>query len=308
MARRKRGRVINGWLVIDKPSGVTSTQVVNRVRRAMDAQKAGHGGTLDPLATGVLPVAFGEATKTVPFIMDAEKKYRFTARWGQATDTDDSDGEITDESDARPPGEAIRAALPDMTGLLSQTPPAYSAIKIDGQRAYDLARAGERANLAPRAVEIYAAELIAVPDPDHAIFAVTCGKGTYVRAWVRDLAQKLGTVGHVCALRRCQVGAFREENAISLEMVESLGHSAAAHLSAVETPLDDIPAVAISAQEASRLRSGQAILLRGSMTPPVSSPDETATVLCSIGKGKPVALCEYRAGEFKPVRVFNIHP
>jgi tRNA pseudouridine55 synthase len=313
MARKRKGRPIHGWAVIDKPAGMTSTDVVTRVRRSLEAAKAGHAGTLDPIATGILPVAFGEATKTVPYLMDATKVYRFTARWGEARDTDDIEGEIIGTSAVRPAEAAIRAALGDFEGEILQRPPAYSAIKVEGARAYDLARAGEAVNLEPRLVFIEEAKLIEAPTADLAVFEITCGKGTYVRALVRDLALKLGTLGHVEQLRRVRVGPFGEEQALPLDKFLELGHSAAAfaHLHAVETPLDDIPAVPITAGDAGRLRSGQAIFLRAGMKlPPMAPQEEGATeelsVLCTLGHGRPVALCSYDAGQLRPVRVFNL--
>jgi tRNA pseudouridine55 synthase len=214
-AKRPKQKV-DGWVVLDKPLGMGSTQAVGRVRWLFTAAKAGHGGTLDPLATGVLPIALGEATKTVPFVMDGRKEYRFTLRFGQARSTDDGEGAVTATSDDRPSDEAIRAALPRFTGCFEQMPPAFSALKIGGQRAYDLARAGQAVDLKPRAVTIDRLELLSRPDADHADFVVTCGKGTYIRSLGRDLARALGTVGHLSALRRTAVGPFREELAISL--------------------------------------------------------------------------------------------
>jgi tRNA pseudouridine55 synthase len=313
VARKRKGQPIHGWAVIDKPAGLTSTDVVTRVRRSLDAAKAGHAGTLDPIATGILPVALGEATKTVPFLMDATKVYRFTARWGEARATDDSEGAVTGTSAARPAPDDIRAALSAFEGEILQRPPAFSAIKVDGARAYDLARAGEQFDLESRLVFIEEAKLIDAADPDRAVFEITCGKGTFVRALVRVLALKLGTLGHVEQLRRTRVGPFSEAEAVPLDKFLELGHSAAAlaHLFAVETPLDDIPAVPITAGDAGRLRSGQAIFLRAGMKlPPMAPLEEGATeelsVLCTLGHGRPVALCAYDAGQLRPVRVFNI--
>src|SRR4051812_45292061 len=201
MSRKRKGAAVHGWVVVDKPQGITSTQAVAIVRRVFDAQKAGHAGTLDPMATGVLAVALGEATKTVPFAMEAEKNYRFTARWGEARDSDDAEGRITANSHIRPTREQIEAVLPRFLGRITQVPPAYSAIKVQGERAYDLAREGETIQLEPRTVTIHEARVIGIPDPDHAGFEMRCGKGAYVRAWVRDLALALGTVGHVSQLR-----------------------------------------------------------------------------------------------------------
>jgi tRNA pseudouridine55 synthase len=310
MARRRKGRPIHGWAVIDKPAGLTSTDVVTRVRRALDAAKAGHAGTLDPIATGILPVALGEATKTVPYLMDATKVYRFTARWGEARATDDIEGAVTGTSAARPGEAAIRAALSRFEGEILQRPPAFSALKIDGERAYDLARAGEAVELEPRTVFIEKAVLLECSDADRAVFEVICGKGTYIRALVRDLAEALGTLGHVEALRRTRVGPFSETQAIPLDKFLEFGHDAPAlgHLFAVETPLDDIPAVPITANDAGRLRSGQAIHLRAGMKVPVPGADasDDPPILCTLGAGRPVALCSYEAGQLKPLRVFNL--
>ena len=228
MARRKKGKVINGWLVLDKPSGPTSTAVVNRARRALDARKAGHGGTLDPLATGVLPIALGEATKTVAYVMSDSKSYRFTVRWGQSTRTDDAEGEIIAESERRPSAAEIAAILPRFRGVIDQVPPIYSAIKVAGQRAYDLAREEADFELAPRPVRIDLIELAEQPDQDHATFDVTCGKGAYMRSLARDMGALLDCPAHIVALRRTRVGPFHEDDAISLESLEALGHSAAA--------------------------------------------------------------------------------
>jgi len=257
MARRRRGEKVDGWVVLDKPVGPGSTQAVSRVRRLFGAQKAGHGGTLDPLASGVLPIALGEATKTVPFVMDGRKEYRFTLCFGVARATDDAEGAVTATSDVRPSDEAIRAALPRFIGEIEQMPPAYSALKVEGRRAYDLARAGTAGALRPRRVAIERLELLGRPDPDHAEFAVACGKGTYIRALGRDLARALGTVGHLSALRRTAAGPFREEAAISLSKLEALGHIPALFgvLAPVSTALDDIPALALTGDEANRLRS-----------------------------------------------------
>ncbi len=215
--RRKRGRPLDGWLIVDKPPGLTSTDVVNRVRRAFDAQKAGHGGTLDPLATGVLPIAFGAATKTVPYVMDGTKLYRFSLRFGEARDTDDADGKITETSGARPSDAEIAAALPAFRGDIMQVPPAFSAVKVAGERAYDMARQGRAPVLEPRPARVDRFELVERPSADVAVFEVQSGKGVYMRSLSRDLAAACGTLGHVAALRRLRVGPFPEAQAIPLD-------------------------------------------------------------------------------------------
>jgi tRNA pseudouridine55 synthase len=313
MARRKKGQPVHGWVIVDKPQGVTSTQVVGAVRRVFDAQKAGHAGTLDPMATGVLAIALGEATKTVPYAMDAEKTYRFTARWGEARDSDDAEGRVTASSSKRPLKAEIEAALPRFTGRLVQVPPAYSAIKLQGERAYDLARSGEQVVLEPRTVEIREARLLAVPDPDHAEFEIRCGKGTYVRAWVRDLALYLGTVGHVSQLRRTRIGGFCAEDAIALETLKGFMHIPAAfeHLRPISTALDGIPALAVTGPDAVRLKSGNPILIRANQFAKITesqSPGDDLqglTVFLSTAEGEPVALAEFAQGELRPFRVFN---
>ena len=306
--RKRRGDPVNGWFIIDKPPGLTSTAVVNEVRRLANAAKAGHGGTLDPLATGVLPVALGEATKTMRYIVDGTKSYQFTLRWGVATDSDDADGEVIETSDVRPEAAAVRAVLPRFTGDIDQVPPRYSAIKVAGQRAYDLAREGESFDLEARTVFIEAIELVAMPDVDHAVFEVICGPGAYMRGLGRDIARALGTVGHITALRRTRVGPFRVENAISLDELRSFEDSAAVlqHMLPVETALDDIPALALTDSEARRLRSGQAVpLLRKMDLQRIAGLNDGDTVL-ALGRGKPIALTRYAAGEVHPLRVLNL--
>ncbi len=313
MARRKKGQPVHGWVIVDKPQGVTSTQVVAAVKRIFDAQKAGHAGTLDPLATGVLAIALGEATKTVPYAMDAEKVYRFTAHWGEARDSDDAEGAVTETSEKRPSKEEIEAALPRFTGQIVQVPPAYSAIKVQGERAYDRAREGEVVELAPRTVEVYEAHLTGMPDRDHAEFEIRCGKGTYVRSWVRDLAQALGTVGHVSALRRTRVGGFEEKDAVPLETLRGYVHIPAAfeHLRPISTALDGIPALAVTGPDAVRLKSGNPILIRANQFAKIAEGQPSGddlqglTVYLSTQEGEPVALAEFAAGELRPFRVFN---
>jgi tRNA pseudouridine55 synthase len=313
MARRKKGKPINGWAIVDKPLEITSTQVVGKLKRAFDAQKVGHGGTLDPLATGLLPVAFGEATKTVPFVMDGLKTYRFTAHWGEARDTDDREGDVIATSAVRPSEDALDKALDGFLGDIEQVPPRYSAIKVQGERAYDLARAGETVELKKRWVWVEEIALVDIPDADHAVLSVTCGKGFYIRSFVRDLAEALGTVGHVSELRRTGVGPFTEADALPLDKWLELSHSAPASevLLPVETALDDIPALAVTAPDASRLKRGQGILVRGQpnwVREPGMSPDvdgSDATVLASF-KGQPIALCSFHGMELRPTRVFNL--
>ena len=301
MARRKKGDKIDGWVVLDKPVGLGSTQAVGKVRRLFGAQKAGHGGTLDPLASGILPIALGEATKTVPFVMDGRKEYRFTLRFGEARSTEDAEGEVTASSDVRPEDAAIKAALPVFTGEITQTPPAFSALKIDGKRAYDLARAGETVELKPRQVVIERLELIGRPDRDHADFVVQCGKGTYIRSLGRDLALALGTVGHLSMLRRTVVGPFREEGSISLSKLEALGHIPALFgaLAPVATALDDIPALAMTEAQADRLRQGQPVILTR------DAPLSGALVRAELD-GRLVALVRSDGVSLQPVRVFNL--
>ncbi len=308
MARSRKGTPIHGWLAIDKPAGRSSAQVVAAVRRITGAAKAGHGGTLDPLATGVLPIALGEATKTVAYVMDGAKTYRFTLRFGEARATDDAEGSVTGTSPVRPTDDEIRAVLPRFTGLIDQVPPAFSALKVDGVRAYALARAEEPVDLPPRSVRIDRLELIGRPDPDHAEFLIRSGKGAYMRSLARDIAKALGTVGHVAALRRTAVGPFTEAQAISLESLEALGHSLAAsgQLMTVETALDDIPALALTEAEARRLRCGQAVgLIRRSDLERVAHL-ESGAVVCAMADGKPVALARFEAGDLRPVRVLNL--
>jgi tRNA pseudouridine55 synthase len=292
---------VDGWVVLDKPLGLGSTQAVGKVRWLFAAEKAGHGGTLDPLATGVLPIALGEATKTVPFIMDGRKEYRFTLRFGEARSTDDGEGEVIATSDVRPTDQAIRAALGRFIGDIEQMPPAFSALKIGGQRAYDLARAGETVELKLRTVTIDRLELLARPDADHADFVVGCGKGTYIRSLGRDLAKALGSVGHLSALRRTAVGPFREEAAISLSKLEALGHipPLLGALVPVATALDDIPALALTGTQADRLRHGQPVLLTRDAPP-------SGTLVRAETGSKLVALVRSDGTALQPVRVFNL--
>ena len=305
--RRKKGDKVDGWLILDKPAGITSTQAVNLVKRLFNAQKAGHAGTLDPLASGILPIALGEATKTVPYVMDGRKTYLFTLKFGEARATDDAEGDVVQTSDKRPTDDEIRAALPGFIGEIDQVPPAFSAIKVEGARAYDLARAGEAVELKSRRVMIYGFSLLERPNPDAARFEVRSGKGAYMRALGRDLAIKLGTCGHIADLRRTQVGPFTEASAISLETLKSLGHSPAAfeHLLPIETALDDIPALALTATEAIRLRSGQPVGLLHRQDRDRIYELSPGGMVRAMAEGRLVALTRFEAGELVPVRVMN---
>jgi tRNA pseudouridine55 synthase len=304
MGRRKKGNAIHGWLVLDKPPGMTSTQAVGAVRRLYDARKAGHAGTLDPLATGVLPIAFGEATKTVPYAVDGEKRYRFTVRWGAATNTDDAEGVVVAASELRPERAAIEALLPRFTGEILQTPPAFSAIKIDGARAYDLARDGETVELAPRPVFIESLTLIEVQDPLTALFEARCGKGTYVRSLARDMGRMLGCLGHLIALRRTHVAPFDEAGAVTLEAVRAAaeGRDEAALmrlLMPIEAALQDLAELSVGQNDAARLLRGQPVLIRGRDAPAGSGPTYATC------KGHLIAVGRIEKGELHPIRVFN---
>ena len=302
MSRRRRGNKIDGWIVLDKPLGLSSTAAVGAVKRLLHPQKAGHGGTLDPLATGVLPIGLGEATKTMPFILDSTKEYEFEVCWGEERNTDDREGEVTATSDHRPSAQEIDATISGFMGEIEQIPPAFSAIKVDGARAYDLARAGKPPEMMARTVEIIKLERLAgggkESDADHTSFHLVCGKGTYVRALARDLARALGTRGHVSALRRTRVGPFRISDAISLELLNDLSHSARAEESMlpVMTALADIPALAVTENEADRIRHGQAVNL----------PTARSGTICLTFGGLPLAVAEASEGIVKPLRVFNL--
>jgi tRNA pseudouridine55 synthase len=305
--RKREKRDVSGWVVLDKPVGMTSTHAVARVKRAFAAKKAGHAGTLDPLASGLLPIALGEATKTVPFVMDGRKRYRFTVRWGIETDTDDAEGRAVATSEGRPAADAVRAALPRFTGAISQVPPRFSAIKIEGERAYDLAREGEIVELAPRIVEIHELGLVETPDADHAVFEAECGKGTYVRALARDLGRLLGSAAHVVALRRTAVGAFSEADAVGIEALQAYGEAAAAapvprppFLLGVETGLQALPALNVSSADAARLARGQPVLLRGRDAPMIEGWIAVST------QGALIALAMAEKGELHPRRIFNL--
>jgi tRNA pseudouridine55 synthase len=309
MGRRKKGDVVNGWVCLDKPFGMGSTDAVSKVRRLFNAQKAGHAGTLDPLASGILPIALGEATKTVPFMMDAEKVYRFTINWGVSTDSLDREGEIIARSDVRPSVEAVRAALPSFVGEIDQTPPQFSAIRVDGQRAYDLARDGVAFELAPRRVTIHEAAVTDAPDADHVEITMRTGKGVYVRSLARDLALMLGAEGHVSALRRERVGPFSTANAMTLDILTDLVHRDAASegLLPVATALDDIPELAVTDQDAFSLRQGRPIVLLPRQVETLKSRLRDGSRTVSAFQGQTlVALGQLRAGRLEPDRVFNL--
>ena len=310
MGRRKKGDPVHGWVVLDKPLGMGSTQAVAKVRHIFNAKKAGHAGTLDPMATGILAIALGEATKTVPFAMDADKVYRFTASWGEARDSDDAQGRVTGTSPARPTRAEIETMLPRFTGTLTQVPPAYSAVRVDGERAYDLARDGEQVVLEPRQVEVYEARLLGVT-ADTAEFEILCGKGTYVRSWVRDIALALGTLGHVSALRRTRLGGWEEKDAVPLDTLTPFMHSPAAfaYLKPLSTALDGIPALAVGGPDTVRLRSGNPILIRANLFAKMKGLSDGElpgqVVFLQEEDGTPVALAEIAEGELRPFRVFN---
>jgi tRNA pseudouridine55 synthase len=294
---KKRGSPIHGWVAFDKPLNMTSTQAVGKIRWLFDAEKAGHGGTLDPLATGLLPIALGEATKTVQWAMDGQKTYEFRAQWGAETTTDDLEGQTTSTSALRPTQSEIEALLAEFTGDIMQAPPAFSAIKIDGERAYDLARAGNAPEMQLRPVRIDALKLIQTTS-DHADFEVICGKGTYIRSLARDMGRKLGSLAHVSLLRRTKVGPFNESHMISLESLEELRHKPPLH--SIVTVLDGIPALAVMDQDAAKLRQGQSVLLRGA-----NAPINCAAVLVNHD-GRPLGICEISQGSLKTKRLFNL--
>ncbi|HEX8232354.1 MAG TPA: tRNA pseudouridine(55) synthase TruB [Caulobacteraceae bacterium] len=308
MARRRKGAPVSGWVCLDKPAGLTSTRAVSMVRRLFDAQKAGHAGTLDPLATGILPIALGEATKTVSFLMDADKAYVFTIEWGRSTASFDAEGATTAESDVRPSREAVEAALPAFIGEIEQVPPAFSAVKVDGERAYDLARQGIELDLKPRTVTIHSARMVEAPDADHVTLEITCGKGTYVRAIARDLAAALGACAHVSALRRTRVGAFTEQNAVTLETLEEMCHMrrGSEALLPVATALDDIPALAVTDEDAFRLSQGRAVVLLPRQVETLRPRLGANRTVLAVQGDRPVAIGEMRAGKLSPVRVFNL--
>ena len=314
--RKKKGDAVSGWICLDKPVDLGSTDAVSRIKRLYNAQKAGHAGTLDPLASGVLPIALGEATKTVPFLMEAQKSYRFTIAWGETTASFDREGEVIATSDVRPSPAEVEAALPAFRGEILQAPPNFSAIKVDGQRAYDLAREGVEFELEPRPITVHRLEITDAPDADHVTLEMDCGKGSYVRAIVRDLAAALSAAGHVCALRRTRVGEFTEANATPLENLLEMEHTSdrLGALLPVETALDDIPALALTTEDAFRLKQGRSVVLvprqveelRTRLVPrSVAGHDAGRTVLTTF-EGRAHALCELRAGRISPTRIFHL--
>lgn len=306
MARNKKGQPVHGWVALDKPQGLTSTQALAQVKRIFNAEKAGHAGTLDPLATGVLPIAFGEATKTVSFAVDDKKSYLFTVRWGAQTATDDCEGEVLSISDNRPSEEAILAHLPNFMGMITQVPPQYSAIKVHGERAYNLARKGENVELVSRIVEISQLSLVEKKDIDTAIFEVSCGKGTYVRALARDLGKMLGCLGHIISLRRTKVGPFLDEECWTLEELAQQAElnslcDLGGPLLSVAMPLKELPELLVTPSDAGRLSQGISILVRG------AGPPQNSGLMYATCQGRIVALGEIEKGTLHPIRVFNMN-
>jgi len=315
MARRgkKKGRPVSGWLVLDKPKGMGSTDAVSKIKWLYGAEKAGHAGTLDPLASGMLPIALGDATKTVPYVQDGAKVYRFTVAWGQERTTDDLEGEVTNTSASRPDEAAIRSLMPKYTGVIMQTPPQFSAIKIAGNRAYDLAREGETVDIPAREVEIGRFELVGTPDADTAVFEVECGKGTYVRSLARDMGRDLGCYGHIAELRRTAVDPFTADDLVAFAAIEQAAATSGedarpgpgqwqaldALLLDTGAALECLPQVAVSDDAAARLRLGNAIVLRGRDAP--VEADEA----CAFARGRLVAIGAVEAGMFRPKRVFG---
>ena len=311
MPRKRKGDQISGWVNLDKPLGMTSTQAIGKVRRILNAQKVGHAGTLDPLATGVLPIALGEATKTINFVQDTTKTYRFTVTWGEQRDTDDREGAVIATSDHRPTREDITALLPRYTGEIEQTPPIYSAIKIDGERAYDIARDGGMPDVKPRTIIIDKLTLLDTRE-NEADFEMVCGKGTYVRSLARDMGNDLETKGYINALRREKVGPFTAEDAISLDIMGDMDYLSARNesLLPLQTVLDDIPALVLKEDETAKIRSGQVLNF-------VARPDferltkiglgtKESTLALALHDNAPVALVEQERAQVKPVRVFNV--
>jgi tRNA pseudouridine55 synthase len=296
---------VHGWIALDKAAGETSTDAVAALKRIFRAKKVGHAGTLDPLASGILPIAFGEATKTVPFVMEGKKTYRFTVRWGIETETDDTEGKSIAQAAARPSRAEIETVLPEFTGTIEQVPPKFSAIKVAGERAYDLAREGETIELAARPVEVHRLTLIEALDADRAVFEAECGRGTYVRALARDIGRRLGCFGHVAALRRMRVGPFNENNAVTLKALATLrderGEDALRNsLLPVGTGLAALPAVNVSAADAQKLALGQAVIVHGRDAPIVEGP------VAVSAQGALVALGEMSQGAVRPRRIFHL--
>jgi tRNA pseudouridine55 synthase len=304
MSRKRKGREVSGWLCLDKAVGLTSTAAVGSIKRLYGAAKAGHAGTLDPLASGVLPIALGEATKTVSFVQDGRKVYRFTVRWGIETDSDDADGKPTATSDERPDAAAVSALLPEFTGEIMQRPPSFSAIKVDGERAYDLAREGAPVVLDERPIVVHRLSLAGVPDADHAVFEAECGKGTYVRSLARDIGRRLGCLGHVVALRRRVVGPFDTDHAVTLEALIAAREAGDAlsldrFLQPIGVALGDLPELAFAASDAARIGRGQSVLLRGRDAP------VTGGIAHATAAGRSIAIGEVAEGQFHPARVFH---
>lgn len=305
--QRRPRNAIDGWLVLDKPYGLTSNDALSRLKRILHPEKVGHAGTLDPRASGCLPIAFGEATKTVPMVMNGRKIYRFEVTWGAATNTDDTEGEVIATSDVRPDAAAIGAVLPEFTGTILQVPPKFSAIKVDGERAYDLARDGEDVELEARPIDVHRLTLVDMPDADRAVFEAECGKGTYVRALARDLGRRLGTCGHVTELRRLLVGPFGEADMVTLEELNEAAEEAEGNVEAlmdfllpVREALEDLPEVPVSSDDAARIRQGMAVLLRGR-----NAPLSCDLAFASHG-GTPVALGFIDKGRFQPSRILHL--
>ncbi len=320
MARKRRGQLVHGWVNVDKPLHLTSAAAVCIVRRAFDAQKAGHCGTLDPLATGVLPIALGEATKTVPFVMHGSKGYRFKVQWGEARTTDDREGAVTETSAHRPARSEIVRMIPRFVGEINQVPPRFSAVKIGGRRAYELARSRKEVDIKPRRVIVHALRLVDIVGPDEAVFAVDCGKGTYIRSLARDLAASLGTVGHISCLRRTYCGPFRDCDAIPLEKLARSCHmnslqyrgsdgmpiDLAACLLPVARALDDIPALIVTKSEAGRIRNGQAIPVLRTDNRQQTKDFPNHANLCALLDGQVIALMRLEGRMAQPMRVLNL--
>lgn len=309
--RRKQRYPVNGWLVLDKPLNLTSNEALGKLKRIFHPEKVGHAGTLDPLASGCLPIALGEATKTVPYVMEGRKVYRFEVTWGTQTTTDDSEGEVMATSDVRPDPSAIGAILPDFTGTIQQVPPKFSAIKVNGNRAYDLARDGEEVELQARPIEVHRLDLIECKDENRAVFEAECGKGTYVRALARDMGERLGTCGYVTDLRRLLVGPFGEEEMVDFDDLTAIAADGISEnplenpelmdcLLPVEAGLSQLTNVVVNSDAAARLKRGMSIILRGANAP--LGPEE----IYVTSAGTLIAFGEVARGEFKPKRVFNL--